>query len=203
MLQPPERVQPDRTRSYSQVTATPPGRDDDRRSNNMSTESTNIQSTSSSNLKTPVEQTQITPMNKLTPQRKQTAPLSDVRKRLAWGDATTENRTNAPKNLNQPGSRVSNEVVMKPAEQWKVVNRERSPRKREAPAESASEKTEYARNRPKRDSKPRDFLKYDKLGGLAEQSEESLVDNMTIEHIANQCCVHFASCGIDCEVEAN
>ena len=67
MLQPPEHVQPDRTRSYSQVTATPPGRDDDRRSNNMSTKSTNIQSTSSSNLKTPVEQTQITPMNKLDP----------------------------------------------------------------------------------------------------------------------------------------
>ena len=46
-------------------------------------------------------------------------------------------------------------------------------------------------------------MKYDKLGGLAEQSEESLVDNLTIKHIANQCCAHFVSYRIDCEVEAN
>ena len=39
------------------------------------------------------------------------------------------------------------------------------------------------------------------VGGLAECSEENLEDKMTIEHIANQCCVHFASCRINCEIE--
>ena len=41
----------------------------------------------------------------------------------------------------------------------------------------------------------------DKLGGLAECSEENLVDNLTIEHITNQCCACFASHRIDCEIE--
>ena len=45
-------------------------------------------------------------------------------------------------------------------------------------------------------------MNHDKLGGLAECSEENPVDNLTIKHIANQCCVCFASCGIDCEKEA-
>ena len=40
-----------------------------------------------------------------------------------------------------------------------------------------------------------------KLGGLAKFSEETIVDNLTIEHIANHCSVHFALHGIDCEIE--
>ena len=40
-----------------------------------------------------------------------------------------------------------------------------------------------------------------RLGGLAKCSEENLVDNLTIEHIANQCCVSFASHRVDCEIE--
>ena len=40
-----------------------------------------------------------------------------------------------------------------------------------------------------------------KLGGLAKHSEENPVDNPTIKHIADQCCICFASHRIDCEVE--
>ena len=41
----------------------------------------------------------------------------------------------------------------------------------------------------------------DESGGLAECSEETIVDDLTIEHIAKHCSVHFASHGIDCEIE--
>ena len=40
-----------------------------------------------------------------------------------------------------------------------------------------------------------------KLGGLAECSEENVVNNLTIKHIANHCSAHFALHGIDCEIE--
>ena len=41
----------------------------------------------------------------------------------------------------------------------------------------------------------------DKLGGLAECSEENIVDDLTIEHIVNHCSVCFALHGIDCKIE--
>ena len=110
----------------------------------MSSKLTNVQSTASGNLKTPADQTQIQLMNKLTPQRNQIAPLSNVKKQPQWGDVTTKDRITSPRNLNQPGSQVSNKVVMKPTEEWKLVQQEQSPRKREASAEPASKKTECA-----------------------------------------------------------
>ena len=54
------------------------------------------------------------------------------------------------------------------------------------------------------------MLNYDKLGGnLANttellQTEEPLVDDLTtIQHIANQCSVYFALCGINCKVNCD
>ena len=44
-------------------------------------------------------------------------------------------------------------------------------------------------------------MNYDKSGGLAECSEENIVNNLTIKHIADHCSVHFASCEIDCKIE--
>ena len=44
-------------------------------------------------------------------------------------------------------------------------------------------------------------LNCNKVGGLAECSEENPVNNMTIKLIANHCCVHVASHGVDCEIE--
>ena len=40
-----------------------------------------------------------------------------------------------------------------------------------------------------------------KLGGPAKCSEETIVDGLTIKHIANHCSAHFALHGIDCEIE--
>ena len=53
------------------------------------------------------------------------------------------------------------------------------------------------------------MLNSNKLGGnlasTAEliETEEPLVDDLTIQHIANQCFVYFASNGIDCDVNCN
>ena len=44
-------------------------------------------------------------------------------------------------------------------------------------------------------------MNYEKWGGLADCSEEYVVDDMTIKHIANRCSVYFAAYGIDCEIE--
>ena len=49
--------------------------------------------------------------------------------------------------------------------------------------------------------KKREIMNHDKLGGLAKCPEESPTDNLTAEHIANQCCVCFVSRRIDCETE--
>ena len=44
-------------------------------------------------------------------------------------------------------------------------------------------------------------MNHNKSGGPAECSEETIVDNLTIEHIANHCGVHFALNGTDCKIE--
>ena len=44
-------------------------------------------------------------------------------------------------------------------------------------------------------------MNHDKLGGPAECSEENIVNNLTIKHIADHCSVHFASHGIHCKIE--
>ena len=62
-------------------------------------------------------------------------------------------------------------------------------------------KTEHSRSCPQQNAKKREIVNCNKLGGPAECSEENLVDDPTIEHIANQCCVHFASWGIDCQMK--
>ena len=47
-----------------------------------------------------------------------------------------------------------------------------------------------------------ELMNCDKLGGgLAECSEETIVDDLTIEHLAKHCSVCLASHGIDCEIE--
>ena len=40
-----------------------------------------------------------------------------------------------------------------------------------------------------------------KPGGPAKCSEENIVDNLTIEHVANHCSAHFALRGINCKIE--
>ena len=65
--------------------------------------------------------------------------------------------------------------------------------------------------RPRRKTGPPKRLNYDKFGGLAsidnsyEASndfvEEPLVENLTTEHITNQCRVYMAAFGIDCPID--
>ena len=76
------------------------------------------------------------------------------------------------------------------------MSRERSPCEHEAPPSLPTSETECSRSRK------REVMNCNKLGGLAKCSEENPVDDLTIEHIANQCCVCFASSRIACETEA-
>ena len=129
--------------------------------------------------------------------------MPSIRKKLSWNEPSTKGKSVG---IEQPGSRVRNEVVLKPDQGWTEVKRDKSPRKRVATTEPTIERTEYAKGRPRRGTKKPEVMNYDKLGGLAERSEEDirderLVDDVTIEHIANQCSVYFASYGIDCEIE--
>ena len=127
-------------------------------------------------------------------------PLS-AKKKLQWGDSEPQPKQ-VSQSHNHPGFCVMNKVETKPEEEWwKVANREQSPCKREAPPPLPTSKTEHSRSCPQQNLKKREILNCDKLGGPAECQEENPVDNMTIKHSANQCCVHFASCRIDCETE--
>ena len=53
--------------------------------------------------------------------------------------------------------------------------RTESPKQNQSsPVKPKVEQTEYARNQPRRESKPREVMNYDKLGGLVEGTEEHL-----------------------------
>ena len=91
---------------------------------------------------------------------------------------------------------------MKSEEDWNAVERRLTACERKAPSPSPEPETECGRNHLQQNVKKCQIMNCDKLGGLAKCSEENLVDNPTIEHIANHCCVHCASHRIDCEIEA-
>ena len=80
------------------------------------------------------------------------------------------------------------------------MDRKQSSCEREAPLPLPTPKTE-CRSCPHQSAKKRRIMNCNRLGGLAKCSEENLVDNLTIEHIANQCCVSFASHRVDCEIK--
>ena len=133
--------------------------------------------------------------------KSRTELLSGAKKKLQWGDSKAQ-----PKQLSQscdwPGCCIVNKVKIKPEGEWNAVERKQSPCKREAPLSSPTAKTKHSRSRgPQQNVKKHEITSCNKLGGLAECSEEKLVDKLTTKHIANQCCICFASHRIDCEME--
>ena len=78
-----------------------------------------------------------------------------------------------------------------------------------SPVKPKVERTEYAQSRPTRESKKTEIMNYDKLGGLAEGTEEHLgymtdatmITDFTDDLIKNQCSVYFAGFGINHEVD--
>ena len=123
-----------------------------------------------------------------------------MKKKSRWGNSEPQAKQ-VPKPCSLPGSHVTNQVKMKPEEDWKAVERRQNSREREAPSPSPEPKTKCGRNCPKRNSKKPKIMKCGKPGGSAECSEENLVNDLTIKHIANHCGMHFAAHGIDCEIE--
>ena len=55
-------------------------------------------------------------------------------------------------------------------------------------------------NQPERNSMLSEAKSCNNLGGLAVSSEENSDNDMIIKHATGQCCAHFASCKIGCEV---
>ena len=117
-----------------------------------------------------------------------------------------------PDNQNNiPTSKVRNEVIVKPTEsEWTTVEK-RSNKFKQTDDNTTQESTSQ---RPKRKTRQPERLNYDTLGGnmvskdINEEttnivSEEPLVDNLTIEHIANQCSVYLSSFGMECEMDAD
>ena len=108
----------------------------------------------------------------------------------------------APQTCNFPGSCIVCKVKMKPEADWMLVERRQNPQKREAPSPSPEPETKCSRSRPKKNSRKPEITNHDKsAGGPAECSEETVVNDLAIEHTANHCSMHFASHGIDCKVE--
>ena len=119
-------------------------------------------------------------------------PPSSIEKKLRWGNVQPQPKPAQSHNF--PGSRIISKVKMKPEPDWTSVERKQNPQKREAPSPSPEPKTKCSRSRPKRSSRKPEIMNCGKLGALAKCSEETIVDNLTIKHIANHCSMHFASC---------
>ena len=94
-----------------------------------------------------------------------------------------------------------NKVKMKPEQDWTLADRNQSPCEREAPSPLPTSETNCGRSCLQQNAKKCEIMNHDELGGLAKCSKENPVDNLTIKNISNQCCVHFASCRVNCEME--
>ena len=90
---------------------------------------------------------------------------------------------------------------MKPEGDCTSVERRQNPCEHEAPSPSPEPEIKCGRSCPTQNSKKPEIVNCNKLGGLAGCSDENFINNLTIEHVANHCSVHFASHGIDCEIE--
>ena len=195
MIQPNQPTTPP-TRTYSQATSEHVNRHSESPSQELAaTPRASQQPTDTKSSHSPTQ----SPKDIHRPQSR-IGPPSSIKKQLRWGNSAPQIKV-APKPINLPGSRVMNEVEMKPENDWKTVERKQTARKRDAPSPSPECKTECDRSRPKRSIKEPDRLNCEKWGGPADCSEENIVDDTTIEHIANHCSVHFAAYGIDCEIE--
>ena len=110
-----------------------------------------------------------------------------------------------------PTSKVRNEVIVKPTESEWIKVEKRTTKPKQTDKTTTQESTN---ERPKRKTRKPERLNYDALGGnMASKdinketsnavSEEPVVDNLTIEHIANQCSVYLSSFGMECEMDAD
>ena len=128
-------------------------------------------------------------------------PPSSIKKKSQWGNVKSQPKP-APQSHNFPGSCIASEVEVKPESDWTLVERRHSPQKQETPSPSPEPETKCGGSRPKQSVRKPEFMNCDKSGGRpAKCSEEMIVDNLTIEHIANHCSVCFTSHGINCQIE--
>ena len=123
----------------------------------------------------------------------------------SYGESTSPPKITTS-NLQLPSQIISEELATK--NMWTKVEQTKQPIKsQQVESTPVCTNSESSHGRSKQIQKPPDVLNYNKLGGnLASttellQTEEPLVDNLTIQHIANQCSVYSASDGIDCKVD--